>query len=177
MPLQRVAQFPKMSLAVGRAMSLSRSGIFGMEAFSDRNEALGLPVVDVLGEESVCFMVCRDVLVVVSFPRLSNLPAPAATQQADSSLPFDCTFRALDIIRSDVQKSEASLRGLYVERGLPRPKVLRTNEEWFLRQGYEIIGAEAEPYEWTVPVTGRVMRLPCAFSQERSEEIGAAGVG
>ncbi|KAG5984804.1 hypothetical protein E4U55_003169 [Claviceps digitariae] len=139
-------------------------GHIAMEAFPDRNEALGLP----LSTYWVKSLALQS----------SGLGRNAMDQleRAASSPPFNCTFLALDTIRADAQKSEELLRGLYDDRGLPRPEVVRTNEEWYLRQGYEIIGGEAEPYEWTVPATGRVLKLPCAFFKKDLRRLDPVGV-
>ncbi|KAG5913487.1 hypothetical protein E4U42_001117 [Claviceps africana] len=129
-------------------------GHIGMEAFPDRNETLGLP-------PSTYWVKSLYVSWALQSCGLGR-NAMDQLERAASSPPFNCAFIALDTVRSEFQKSEM-LRGLYDDRGLPRPDVVRTNEEWYLRQGYEIMEAEVEPYEWTSPATGRVVKLPCAF--------------
>ncbi|KAG6051167.1 hypothetical protein E4U17_006286 [Claviceps sp. LM77 group G4] len=72
---------------------------------------------------------------------------------------------ALDTIQADFQKSEVWLGGFYDDRDLPRPDVMRTNEEWYVRQGYEKLGADSETgaYEWMNRATGKIMEVPRAF--------------
>ncbi|KAG5915742.1 hypothetical protein E4U53_004423 [Claviceps sorghi] len=160
---QHVAQFPEEKEAlVDSATRLGTAtltpsleefvpvGHIGMEAFPDRNKALGLPL-STYWVKSLALQSCG-----------LGRSAMDLLEQAASSPPFNCAFIALDTVRSECQKSEM-LRGFYEDRGLSRSGVVRTNEEWYLRQGYEIMGAEAEPYEWTNPATGRVVKLPCAF--------------
>jgi hypothetical protein len=59
---------------------------------------------------------------------------------------------------------ESHLRTLYEDRGYERPKVIRSNEEWYARQGYEVMPIEEqEYYVWTVPHTGEKRPLPTVF--------------
>ncbi|KAG6258977.1 hypothetical protein E4U24_000108 [Claviceps purpurea] len=96
-------------------------------------------------------------------------------EQAASSPPFNCTTMALDTVRADFQKSELWLGGFYDDRGLPRPDVTRTNEEWYMRQGYEILGAEAGAYEWMNRTTGKIMEVPRAFFKKDLRKIRPRG--
>ncbi|KAG5976321.1 hypothetical protein E4U58_005127 [Claviceps cyperi] len=82
---------------------------------------------------------------------------------------------ALDTVRADFQKSEAWLSGLYDDRGLPRPDVMRTNEEWYVRQGYEMLGAAAGAYEWTNRTTGKIMEVPRAFFKKDLRKVRSRG--
>ncbi|KAG6010093.1 hypothetical protein E4U21_000126 [Claviceps maximensis] len=161
---RHVVQFPEVSLtdrgSGTSTLTPSRVefvpvGHIGMEAFPDRNEALGLPL-------STYWVKSLYVSWALQSSGLGR-SAMAQLERVASSAPFHCAVMALDTIRGHVQSSEEYLRGLYDDRGLSRPEVVRTNEEWYLRQGYEMIGAEMEPYEWTVPATGRVVKLECAF--------------
>lgn len=82
---------------------------------------------------------------------------------AAASSPFNCTIIALDTVSGAFQKSEESLKSFYDDRGLKRPEEVRTNQDWYLRQGYEIIGVKNEAYMWTHPGTGEVVPIPCVI--------------
>lgn len=84
-------------------------------------------------------------------------------ERAAASPPFNCTAIALDTVTGVYQGSEESLRGFYEDRGIPRPKVIRTNQEWYQRQGYEIIAMKEAMYDWTHPGTGVVFHIPGVY--------------
>lgn len=77
--------------------------------------------------------------------------------------PLNATAIALDTIAKESQLEESSLQALYDYRGLQRPAVIRTNEEWYLRQGYEIFARSTAEYTWTSPVTGETHPIPAVY--------------
>ncbi|SPO02017.1 uncharacterized protein DNG_04690 [Cephalotrichum gorgonifer] len=50
----------------------------------------------------------------------------------------------------------------YEAKGRTRPEEVRTNEEWYLRQGYEELDGST-PLVWTNPETGEVVIVPRIF--------------
>lgn len=84
-------------------------------------------------------------------------------ERTASSTPFNCSVIALDTVSGAFQRSEESLKGFYDDRGLPRPEEVRTNEDWYLRQGYETMGMKEAAYMWTHPETGDVVPIPCVY--------------
>lgn len=88
--------------------------------------------------------------------------AMAVSEQTAASPPLNATVIALDTLRKEVQLTEAHLRKLYDERGMARPKVFVSNEEWYVRQGY-IPMPGPEYFEWADPTTGEVENVPIIF--------------
>jgi hypothetical protein len=98
--------------------------------------------------------------------------------------PHNCTTLALDTVAGEYQRSERSLASFYDERGLPRPKEVRTNEDWYLRQGYVLMdlppplddGKVREPekginatlgsYAWVNPETGEEICIPAVYMKK-----------
>jgi hypothetical protein len=87
-------------------------------------------------------------------------------------------------VAGEYQRSERSLASFYDERGLPRPKEVRTNEDWYLRQGYVLMdlppplddGKVREPekginatlgsYAWVNPETGEEICIPAVYMKK-----------
>lgn len=88
------------------------------------------------------------------------------TEHIARSEPHNCTLLALDTMQGAYQVSEKHLKNLYDERGLVRPEKIRSNEEWYLRQGWELVevgGRVSEIYRWTVHETGEVREVPVIY--------------
>lgn len=88
------------------------------------------------------------------------------TEHIARSPPHNSQLLALDTLKGSYQVSEKHLGHLYDERGMERPAVLRSNEEWYLRQGWELVdvnGRADEIYKWQVPDTGEVREIPVIY--------------
>ncbi|SPN99676.1 uncharacterized protein DNG_02527 [Cephalotrichum gorgonifer] len=77
--------------------------------------------------------------------------------------PTGARAMALDTQKGESQASEETIYLLYTARGLPIPSVLKTNEEWYKRQGYVLIGEEENAYPWPDPRTGTLIWVPRVF--------------
>ncbi|KFA55491.1 hypothetical protein S40293_01995 [Stachybotrys chartarum IBT 40293] len=74
--------------------------------------------------------------------------------------PFNATVVAIDTTAKAWQTSETGLRALYDSRGMMRPAVIRTNEDWYQHQGYRIIARVDKQYTWEHPLSGEVIAMP-----------------
>lgn len=73
--------------------------------------------------------------------------AVAAAERAAASPPVNATVVALNTLRKDIQESEVFLKKAFDDRGMTRPKKIRTNQDWYVGQGYEVIpGPETALY-------------------------------
>lgn len=77
--------------------------------------------------------------------------------------PLNGTIIALDTVAGDLQLREESLHAFYDLRGLERPKMLRSNESWYMRQGYSQMARIDNGTTWTNPVNGEVSSIPIVF--------------
>lgn len=77
--------------------------------------------------------------------------------------PFNCTVIALDTVTAEYELREESIRAWYDERGRMRPEVIRTNQGWYGRQGYVVIGQKEHGYDYTVLETGEVKAVPLVY--------------
>lgn len=88
----------------------------------------------------------------------------AEAERVASSPPHNVNWVALDTMRKEYQMKESHLRTLYEERGFERPKVVRSNEEWYVRQGYQVMPTDKDEfYVWTVPHTGEQRPMPTVW--------------
>lgn len=84
--------------------------------------------------------------------RLSQLP------------PHNATAMILDTMQKEFQLSETFMRLTYDVKGLERPENPRTNQEWYARQGYEVVPLdEDEVYSWKEPISGEVADIPIVY--------------
>lgn len=78
--------------------------------------------------------------------------------------PLNATAMALDTVTKEFQTTPESIaifnkiRGSDVDRDN-----FRSNEEWYTRQGYDIIGYIDGMYKWVDPQTGAVTEVPSVF--------------
>lgn len=86
----------------------------------------------------------------------------AVTERAAASPPLNATVVALDTLRKEVHRLESHLRKLYEERGMARPKVFVSNEEWYIRQGYRPMPGP-EYFVWINPKTGETENVPVIY--------------
>lgn len=97
--------------------------------------------------------------------------------------PHECKVLALDTVAGEWQRSESSLASFFDDRGLPRPKEVRTNEGWYLRQGYQLMdlpppvplkegevrakekgtNPELGGYSWVNPATDEEVHVPAVY--------------
>lgn len=52
---------------------------------------------------------------------------------------MNATIVALNTRQKEVQGSEEFLKKAFENRGITRPKEVRTNQDWYARQGYEVL--------------------------------------
>lgn len=53
--------------------------------------------------------------------------------------PLNASALALDTTLGVAQKSEAAMKAFYDDVGAPRPKKMRSNQEWYTKQGYTLM--------------------------------------
>ncbi|RCI10513.1 hypothetical protein L249_4340 [Ophiocordyceps polyrhachis-furcata BCC 54312] len=131
-------------------------GHVALEALFDRNARFDLP--------------CATYWVkslYISWPlQFSGLGSAAMSQleRIASNPPFNSDYIALDTLPADFQRSEQVQSIAFDARGLPRPLEMRTNEDWFRRMGYRVIGADQALYRRFDPVSGsEVAAMPGLF--------------
>ncbi|KAF7561705.1 hypothetical protein G7046_g2435 [Stylonectria norvegica] len=127
-------------------------GHIALELFPSRNERLGF-------DPSTIWITS---LYVSWALQASGLGRSAMTQieRLAASPPLSKTSITLDTIDGEFQLRETTMKALYEDRGRARPAVMRTTEEWYVRQGYEVVRREAKGFEWVNPVTGEVVPVP-----------------
>ncbi|PFH56100.1 hypothetical protein XA68_17069 [Ophiocordyceps unilateralis] len=130
-------------------------GHVALEALCDRNARFGLPATTYWVKS-----------LYISWPlQYCGLGRAAMTQveRAAAQPPFNSTFIGLDTLPGHFQRSDQVLSMAFDSRGVDRPTELRTNEDWFRRQGYRVIGSDSCLYCRRDPVSGRVAALPGLF--------------
>ena len=68
--------------------------------------------------------------------------AMSQTEAIAAAPPHSCTVAALDTMAEEYQLSEEHIRDVFDGRGVARPAKMRTNQEWYRRQGYELMPTE-----------------------------------
>ncbi len=152
-------------------------GHIALEAYPDRDERFGLPAGSTLWVKSLYISVALQSTGL-------GRAAMAAIESKATEAPHNCTALALDTAAGSWQRSEASLASFYDARGLERPEVVRTNEDWYLRQGYALmdlppplddgkvraqekgVNRELGFYAWVQPETGEEIRLPAIYMRK-----------
>lgn len=61
------------------------------------------------------------------------------TERIAASPPFNATVVALDTMRKEFETSESHLKQIFDDKGLQRPREVRSTEEWYIRQGYTVM--------------------------------------
>lgn len=87
----------------------------------------------------------------------------ARLERVAAAPPFRSTSMALDTAPRAFQLREESLAAFYDARGAPRPPEIRTNEDWYRRQGYGVVARSEAMYDWVNPATGETVAVPCVF--------------
>lgn len=87
--------------------------------------------------------------------------AEVVAQQA----PHEATVVILDTMKREFQESETYMRLTYDSKGFERPQSHRTNEEWYVRQGYEVMPGvgDGEVYQWTEVTTQERADVPIVY--------------
>ncbi|GJC77902.1 hypothetical protein ColLi_00740 [Colletotrichum liriopes] len=79
---------------------------------------------------------------------------------------FQARILALDTPSKEFQLSPEFIKTSYTDRGWKVPKVLRSTQEWYERQGYVVFHRDDEGYPWTHPTSGQVHKLPLVFMKK-----------
>ncbi|KAJ6447049.1 C6 finger domain-containing protein [Purpureocillium lavendulum] len=130
-------------------------GHIAIETFPDRNTQFGLP-------QTTFWVKSLYISWALQASGLGR-SAMAAVERVIAGPPFGADCVALDTVPSEFQLREEQMAGFYDARGVPRPAVIRTNEEWYRRQGYEVVARNASMYDWVNPATGETTTVPCVF--------------
>ncbi|KAL2107153.1 hypothetical protein VUR80DRAFT_5654 [Thermomyces stellatus] len=59
-------------------------------------------------------------------------------ERTAASPPVNATVIALNTLQKDTQQSEVFLKKAFDDRGMARPAEVRTNQDWYMRQGYQV---------------------------------------
>jgi len=87
--------------------------------------------------------------------------AMAQTERIAAEAPHFATNLALDTMLGSYQISELHLARLYDRRGIARPKVLRSTESWYARQGWVLVPMpEPEFYPWHADDVEENVQIP-----------------
>ncbi|GKT45521.1 uncharacterized protein ColSpa_05702 [Colletotrichum spaethianum] len=81
-------------------------------------------------------------------------------------LPFEARVLTLDTPTKEFQLSPEFIKMSYSDSGWEVPKVLRSTQEWYERQGYAVFHRDDEAYPWTHPTSGQVHKLPLVFMRK-----------
>lgn len=76
--------------------------------------------------------------------------------------PFNCTVLALDVMQEAFQLSDECLSSLYENRGLVRPKVIKSTLSWYMKGGYEILDIDEAAYTWR-RISGEEVPVPVVY--------------
>ncbi|KAM0245958.1 hypothetical protein ACHAQJ_010407 [Trichoderma viride] len=78
--------------------------------------------------------------------------------------PLNATTMALDTITNDYQKAPETIATFNKIRGQDlKAEDIKSNEEWYVRQGYQDIGRVKDMYNWVDPRTGKEVTIPSVF--------------
>lgn len=90
--------------------------------------------------------------------------------------PFNSKYLAIDTASAESHTDEDFLYVNYDLEGLPRPKVNRTNQEWYSRQGYQIMPIPEEDHpaihrgwQWKHPETGKMLMTWTVYMVKKLE--------
>lgn len=92
--------------------------------------------------------------------------AMAQLEAMGAAPPLNATVFALDTIKGEFQLSTMSLTGFYEERALKQGKVVKSTQEWYSRQGYEVFDEVLGGYHWKNPASGEMVPLPIMFMKK-----------
>ncbi|POR36195.1 Uncharacterized protein TPAR_03581 [Tolypocladium paradoxum] len=92
--------------------------------------------------------------------------AMAQLERVAAASPFGSTCIALDTASRAFQLREDVMAALYDARGAPRPREMRTNEDWYRRQGYDVVARVEAMYDWVNPATGQSVAVPCVLMKK-----------
>ncbi|KAL6698131.1 hypothetical protein J3F84DRAFT_261210 [Trichoderma pleuroticola] len=82
--------------------------------------------------------------------------------------PLNATVMALDTLTKEFQTTPESIAIFSKIRGAEIAKAdFRSNEEWYARQGYDIIGHVDEMYKWVDQETGVAVSVPAVFLKKQ----------
>lgn len=87
----------------------------------------------------------------------------AKTKQTARSPPLNCTVIALYTPSREFQLSEDSAKAFFDSRGLKRPNVLRANEDWYLRQDYNVFKKVLGGYKWRNSMNDKTYSVPFVY--------------
>ena len=80
--------------------------------------------------------------------------------------PLSGTHVLLDTMHPSVQFSEEFLKAQFDDRGYERPTVMRTNVDWYTRQGWELFGPDDEAFEPKDDDGNITARIPCVYMKK-----------
>ncbi|KAH8173281.1 hypothetical protein LIA77_07536 [Sarocladium implicatum] len=93
----------------------------------------------------------------------------AAIEHLATLPPINATMLALDTIKSEMQLSEEMLSVSFEGTGRQRPAEPKANEEWYRRQGYEVVKVVEAGYDWTHAESGKTFPLTLVFMSKKLE--------
>ncbi|KAK5998660.1 hypothetical protein PT974_01042 [Cladobotryum mycophilum] len=89
--------------------------------------------------------------------------AMAQIERLAASPPLNAAALALDTVTKEFQLHEENLKVWFEVTGIKRPDVVRSNEEWYVRQGYKVMGDIDLGTTWTHPAAGETASIPSIY--------------
>lgn len=78
----------------------------------------------------------------------------AVMEQVATQPPLNADLLALDTVESSFQLRDEHLAIYWEGRGRKRPEAPKANQEWYMRQGYEVMRVVEGGFIWLNPATG-----------------------
>ncbi|KAK1969869.1 hypothetical protein LY78DRAFT_314734 [Colletotrichum sublineola] len=158
-PLKDTANLERMTHRPPAAQEFMPVGHISLERKPETDAELGLPANGVFWITSlyVSWALQEGGLGRVVMRQLEALAA------GDS---FQARVLALDTPTKEFQLSPEFIKTSYTDRGWGVPKVLRSTQEWYERQGYAVFHRNDEGYPWTHPMSGQVLNIPLVWMKK-----------
>jgi hypothetical protein len=86
--------------------------------------------------------------------------AMASVEKASRLPPVNAT------VGGDFQDSELGSQLIFEDRGRTRPAEIRTNEEWYRRQDYELFAREENALTWKSLASGEIIYGPLIYMKK-----------
>jgi hypothetical protein len=91
----------------------------------------------------------------------------AVMEQVATQPPLNADLLALDTVESSFQLRDEHMAIYWEGRGRKRPEVPKANQEWYLRQGYEVMKLVEGGFMWLNPATGEKSPVNMVFLSKK----------
>ena len=90
-----------------------------------------------------------------------------AMERLATQPPLNADLLVLDTVESSFQLKDEHLAIYWEGRGRKRPEVPKANQEWYMRQGYQVIKIVENGANWVHPVTREAHPLTMVFLSKK----------